>query len=814
MQIPSSTSTFTPLPTEVSEQPVPSSPSSPSSKGPISLRPNQNEDSTERPSNVVEPADDQNPGSPIKDIGSPDASSASSGASSETSKSAGSTQKTNPPQLYLHLESANPKALSTFEEIPKCIYSGHLGEPPQNEAMTCDCRPQWVDGVNIACGPDSNCINRMTSIECTDDNCFCGPHCRNQRFQRREFAPVDAFLTEKKGFGLRAVVDIPRYAFVYEYIGEVIPEQKFRKRMCQYDEEGIKHFYFMMLQKGEYIDATKRGSLARFCNHSCNPNCYVDKWMVGDKLRMGIFSKRDILRGEELTFDYNVDRYGAQAQPCYCGEPCCVGYIGGKTQTEAQSKLPESVREALGLSEKENRESSFARKQRRKNAVDDLAQLVQQVKATPLTPESATKVVGVLLQTKDEALIRKLMERIFLTTDISVCRCIIALHGYNIFGTILNNFDFDHEFVLRCLITMQSWPRLTRNKIQDSNIEPVVKQVFQHTDNEEVKKAAENLLNEWASLELAYRIPRRKIISQPSQDENSKDSIAEIKLEDASSEKQENTPELDNNSPINYRSENENRNFSKFEKHNGYATHRGQYHKRPSLHKHRRISNSSSFSDNRNTNDEPDLTKNNTSATPKIDLKQIISAAMDSVNHKKLAKEQEEEKERLQQQKKEEKRKLAYEEAQKKHTKKQERKQTHKNEGTKSPNEHHLSSHSPAALAFKTLLAKFFANKTARFQEKLGKSEFKLRIKKMTEIMLKKHLQLVNSKKERALPAELSDSQQSKLKAWAFQYLNSVMERGGDHNSPSETPTTVESPLKRSNSATDETDSTKRIRSA
>lgn len=25
---------------------------------------------------------------------------------------------------------------------------------------------------------------------------------------------------------------------------------------------------------------------------------------------MGIFTKRDVLRGEEITFNYNVDRYG------------------------------------------------------------------------------------------------------------------------------------------------------------------------------------------------------------------------------------------------------------------------------------------------------------------------------------------------------------------------------------------------------------------------------------------------------------------------------------------------------------------------
>lgn len=102
--------------------------------------------------------------------------------------------------------------------------------------------------------------------------------------------------------------------------------------MREYAEEGIQHFYFMMLQKDEvclipdfqalpsltsshffpikFIDATKNGGIGRFANHSCSPNCYVAKWTVGTHVRMGIFAKRDIKLHEELTFNYNVDRYG------------------------------------------------------------------------------------------------------------------------------------------------------------------------------------------------------------------------------------------------------------------------------------------------------------------------------------------------------------------------------------------------------------------------------------------------------------------------------------------------------------------------
>lgn len=44
-----------------------------------------------------------------------------------------------------------------------------------------------------------------------------------------------------------------RDQFIYEYVGDVVSHPSFMKRMRDYAAEGLKHFYFMMLQKDEVI---------------------------------------------------------------------------------------------------------------------------------------------------------------------------------------------------------------------------------------------------------------------------------------------------------------------------------------------------------------------------------------------------------------------------------------------------------------------------------------------------------------------------------------------------------------------------------
>ncbi|KAL4967761.1 SET and WW domain protein [Aspergillus stella-maris] len=414
-----------------------------------------------------------------------------------------------PPQLFLDLPDSTKEAQKSFEVIDSCQYANkYMGYT--EHAMECDCAEEWdsASSVNRACGEDSDCINRATKIECMGD-CGCGPDCQNQRFQRKEYARVAVIKTEKKGYGLRAEEDLRPNQFIFEYVGEVINEGPFHRRMRQYDSEGIKHFYFMSLSKGEFVDATKKGNLGRFCNHSCNPNCYVDKWVVGEKLRMGILAERHIKAGEELVFNYNVDRYGADPQPCYCGEPNCTGFIGGKTQTERGTKLSNATIEALGIEDADGWDTAVARRPKKKKTSEDDEEYVDSVQPKSLEESGVTKVMAALMQCKEKWIAVKLLGRIQRCDDERVRNRVVKMHGYQILNSQLHMWKDDFNVVLQILDILDGFPRLTRNKIIDSKIESTI-QPLTSCGDERVEQKATGLLQVWSTLEVGYRIPRMK----------------------------------------------------------------------------------------------------------------------------------------------------------------------------------------------------------------------------------------------------------------------------------------------------------------
>ncbi|PIK46376.1 hypothetical protein BSL78_16771, partial [Apostichopus japonicus] len=174
----------------------------------------------------------------------------------------------------------------------------------ENTRCSCKCP---IDLRGSGCGDD--CLNRIMQQECSPETCPCGERCSNQRLQKRFWiSELERFMTQSRGWGIRTNMAIKHGEFIMEYLGEVISMNEFWRRAHK-DYQHCKHHYFLMLDSGTVIDGYSSGSEARFVNHSCEPNCEMQKWYVNGVYRIGMFALRDIPSGEELTYDYNFHAF-------------------------------------------------------------------------------------------------------------------------------------------------------------------------------------------------------------------------------------------------------------------------------------------------------------------------------------------------------------------------------------------------------------------------------------------------------------------------------------------------------------------------
>ncbi|VDL78581.1 unnamed protein product [Nippostrongylus brasiliensis] len=198
-----------------------------------------------------------------------------------------------------------------YEEIEQCIYK--IETKKKAVSLMCFCR-----GNNLDCS-DTQCDNRAMFTECPKNCLGKGKDCRNRRFAKREYAPVQAYYTgPNKGFGVQAVAPIKKGEFIIEYVGEVVSSEEFAKRLKRYGRDPNHTHHYMFEIGSMIIDATKKGNCSRFMNHSCEPNAVCEKWYVPRTPcaidRIGFFAKRDIELGEEITFDYQFENYGSEGE--------------------------------------------------------------------------------------------------------------------------------------------------------------------------------------------------------------------------------------------------------------------------------------------------------------------------------------------------------------------------------------------------------------------------------------------------------------------------------------------------------------------
>jgi len=116
------------------------------------------------------------------------------------------------------------------------------------------------------------------------------------------------------GQGVFAAESINKNKRIIDYAGELITNRQSEKREHQYLSKGC--IWVFRVNRNWSRDAAVGGNVARFINHSCKPNCWID---VVDKT-IWVRAARNIRAGEELTYDYNTE--GDKSIRCQCRPNC------------------------------------------------------------------------------------------------------------------------------------------------------------------------------------------------------------------------------------------------------------------------------------------------------------------------------------------------------------------------------------------------------------------------------------------------------------------------------------------------------------
>ncbi|KAH8411302.1 hypothetical protein KR215_001798 [Drosophila sulfurigaster] len=484
------------------------------------------------------------------------------------------------------------EGLSTFQLLRDNYYRCARQVSEENAEMQCDCEDALLDD-HQCCG--NGCINRMLMIEC-GPLCSNGRRCTNKRFQLHQCWPCRVFRTEKKGCGITAELTIPPGEFIMEYVGEVIDSEEFERRQHSYSLDRNRHYYFMALRGEAIIDATAKGNISRYINHSCDPNAETQKWTVNGELRIGFFSVKRIEPGEEITFDYQYQRYGRDAQRCYCEADNCRGWIGGEPDTEAdegeqliEDEEPEQEDEEEQEQESDSVEDreidKVAHKSKllllsKNNSSNKLrTKLTKQLRKSRIKPKDREYKAGRWLRpTAAVAIAAKqrnaedpdVLEQLSLlrrsglknqadTLRFSRCmvraklqptrlqllqllaggelpcrRLFLDYHGLRLLYAWISDSQHGHDAQLRAalLVALDALPISNRTMLNDSR---VYQSVESWNSDDGSDAVASQLLVKWSALPEIFRIPKRERIEQMKEHERAADGHVTTALEDSHS---------------------------------------------------------------------------------------------------------------------------------------------------------------------------------------------------------------------------------------------------------------------------------------
>lgn len=116
----------------------------------------------------------------------------------------------------------------------------------------------------------------------------------------------------RAGLGLVATNTFKKGDLVAQYTGETISGDEANRR-------GGK--YLFELNNNWTIDGKEHKNIARYINHSCQPNCYPE--LNKTETKVFIYAKKKINPKEELTYHYGKDYFSQIIKPLGCKCASC-----------------------------------------------------------------------------------------------------------------------------------------------------------------------------------------------------------------------------------------------------------------------------------------------------------------------------------------------------------------------------------------------------------------------------------------------------------------------------------------------------------
>ncbi|CAN8236508.1 unnamed protein product [Cochlearia groenlandica] len=263
-----------------------------------------------------------------------------------------------------------PVSPSDFTYIKSLEIESNVKIPKSSSG--CKCKGRCTDSKKCACARLNGGnfpyvdLNNGRLIEPRDvvfecgPHCGCGPKCVNKTSQKPLRFHLEVFRSPEKGWAVRSWDYIPAGSPVCEYIGvlrrtddvDAISDNDYIFEIdCQQTMQGLDGRQRRLIrdvdvstddkvnQKSEdvpefCIDAGSKGNVARFINHSCEPNLFVQCVLSSHQdlrlARVVLFAADNIPPLQELTYDYGYTLdsvHGPDGKvkqlTCYCGEVGC-----------------------------------------------------------------------------------------------------------------------------------------------------------------------------------------------------------------------------------------------------------------------------------------------------------------------------------------------------------------------------------------------------------------------------------------------------------------------------------------------------------